>query len=109
MTYDFNQAVNYSIPHLNGGEGTVFAKVIPGETGSVMFAVIPPGCSIGAHTHEQDMDFNFIVTGTGTALCDGAEEPLASGTCHFCPRGSRHSIRNTGDTDMHIYIAVVKT
>ena len=109
MTYDFNQAVNYSIPNLNDGDGTVFAKVIPSETGSVMFAVIPPGCSIGPHTHDTDMDFNFIVSGTGIAVCDGEVEALSPGICHFCPRGSRHSIRNTGNTDMQIYISVVRT
>ena len=109
MTYDFNKAVNYSIPNLNGGDGTVFAKVIPGETGSVMLAVIPPGCSIGAHTHDSDMDFNFIVSGTGIAVCDGEAEALSPGVCHFCPKGASHSIRNTGNTDMQIYICVVRT
>ena len=107
MLYDFNQSVNYSIPHLNGGEGTVFAKVIPCDTGSVMFATVPPGSSIGFHTHEKDMDFNFILSGTGVAVCDGKEEALSPGTCHFCPKGSKHSIINTGETDLQIYIAVV--
>ncbi len=108
MIFDFNQAVNYSIPNLNGGDGTVFAKVIPTETGSVMYAVVPPGSSIGFHTHENDMDFNFILSGTGVAICDGKEEALSPGTCHFCPKGSRHSIRNDGNSDLQIYIAVVK-
>ena len=109
MIYDFNQSVNHSIPNLNGGDGTVFAKVIPGEAGAVMFAVIPPNCSIGAHTHEKDMDYNFILSGTGIAVCDGKEESLFPGVCHFCPKGSRHSIRNTGTENMQIYIAVVRS
>lgn len=107
MIYDFNQALNYSLPNLNGGDGTVYAKVIPCSTGSVMYAVIPPGCSIGLHAHQKDMDFNFILSGTGIAVCDGVEEPLSKGVCHFCPRGSSHSIRNTGDEDMRICINVV--
>ena len=107
MTYDFNTAVNYPIPNLMGGEGTVYAKVIPCNTGSVMCATIPPKCSIGFHDHSEDTDFNYIVSGTGKAICDGVEEPLAPGMCHICYKGSRHSIINTGDEDLVIYIAVV--
>lgn len=107
MLYDFNQSIIYSIAHLNGGDETVFAKVIPCATGSVMFATVPPGSSIGFHTHEKDMDFNFILSGTEIAVCDGLEEELSPGTCHFCPQGSKHSIINTGVTDLQMYIAVV--
>lgn len=107
MTYDFNTATNYPIPNLNGGDGTIFAKVLPCNTGSVMCATIPPGCSIGFHDHAGDTDFNFVVSGTGIAVCDDVEEELGPGKCHICYKGSRHSIRNTGSEDLVIYISVV--
>jgi len=50
---------------------------------------------------------NFVVEGTGTAFCDGKEEPLRPGTCHVCPRGSRHSIANTGATDLVLWTVIV--
>jgi len=107
MTYDFNTAINYPIPNLMGGEGTVSARVLPCDTGSVMCAALPPGASIGMHAHTEDTDYNFVMSGRGKAVCDGVEEPLFPGVCHICYKGSSHTIINTGEEDLVICIAVV--
>ena len=63
---------------------------------------IHPGGFIGVHKHPTSDDTNFVLSGTGVATCDGAEELLQPGACHICPKGSEHSIANTGEDDLVI-------
>ncbi len=49
---------------------------------------IHAGGSIGSHSHPISDDINYILSGTGKAICDGKEELLVPGTCHICKKGS---------------------
>lgn len=69
---------------------------------------IHAGGSIGLHTHQTSDDINFILSGTGIAVCDGEEEVLAPGICHVCKKGSAHSIINTGSDDLVLLTVVVE-
>ena len=69
---------------------------------------IHPGGSIGLHSHPTSDDLNFVLAGTGIALCDGQEEPLEPGVCHLCKKGSQHSIQNTGEGDLVLLTVVVE-
>jgi len=40
--------------------------------------------------------------------CDGKEELLTAGCCHICPKGSEHSIINTGEQDLVMLTIVVE-
>lgn len=51
---------------------------------------------------------NYIISGKGRAVCGGAEEELKPGVMHICPKGSEHSIINTGDSDLVMLTVVVK-
>jgi mannose-6-phosphate isomerase-like protein (cupin superfamily) len=50
---------------------------------------------------------NYILSGTGKAVCDGAEEELSAGVMHICPKGSEHTIINTGNDDLVMLTIVV--
>lgn len=41
-------------------------------------------------------------------MCDGKEEILKPGVCHYCPKGGEHSIINTGEDDLVLFTAVPK-
>ena len=69
---------------------------------------IHPGGSIGSHAQESGDDMNYILRGTGIAICDGVEERLAPGVMHICPQHSTHSIQNTGEDDLVMLAIVVK-
>ena len=68
---------------------------------------IHPGGSIGIHAQTSGDDMNYILSGTGKAVCDGIEEKLTPGVMHICPKGSEHSIINTGDEDL-VMLTVVE-
>ena len=95
------------IPGMNNGTGTMSARMYMDEYGKIIPCTIHPGGSIGIHRHETSDDINYILSGTGKAICDGEEEVLSAGTCHICRKGSEHSIANTGDEDL-VMLTVVE-
>ena len=106
MLVDFDSADWIEIPHMNGGEGSVFAKMIMTRDTRIILTRIPPRSSIGLHTQNTGDDVNFILEGNGKAICDGKEEILAPGSCHICPKGSEHTIFNDGDKDIILFTSV---
>ena len=53
-------------------------------------------------------DMNYIISGTGRAICDGIEEALRPEVMNICPKGSEHAIINTGEEDLVMLTIVVK-
>ncbi len=106
MLIDFNKLKNVEIPNLNNGEGVVSAKMYMEEKNKIMISVLPAGASIGMHQHTTSSEINYVISGEGKAVCDGKEEILGAGLCHYCPKGSCHSIINTGNSDLVLFTAV---
>lgn len=106
MLIDFNEIKEITLPGMNNGTGTMTAKMYMDGQGKIIPCAIHPGGSIGMHKHETSDDINYILSGTGKAICDGTEEILAAGCCHICKKGSTHSIENTGNEDL-IMLTVV--
>lgn len=106
MLIDFNCIPEAGIPNLNGGDGVVSARMSVQKNGKMMIARIPPNASIGMHRHETSDDINYVISGTGIAVCGGVEEKLSAGVCHYCPKGCSHSIANDGDEDLVLFTAV---
>ena len=108
MLIDFNAKEEITIPGMNNGTGMMSAKMYMDEQGKIIPCSIHPGGSIGLHKHETSDDINYVLSGTGKAICDGQEEFLSAGVCHICKKGSEHSIVNTGDEDLVLLTVVVE-
>lgn len=100
MRIDFNEIREYTIDCQNCGEGTMAVRMFSSPEAKVVPTRIHPGGSIGPHKQVASVDVNYVLSGTGIAICDGVEEELHEGICHICPKDSEHSIKNTGDTDL---------
>jgi mannose-6-phosphate isomerase-like protein (cupin superfamily) len=62
-----------------------------------------PGEEIGEEVHGLDQ-FLRIESGTGKAVLDGVEHPIADGSAIVVPAGTRHNIINTSTADpMKLY------
>ena len=83
------------------------AKMFMEEQGKIIPAKIHSGGSIGLHKHETSDYINYVLSGTGRAVCDGQEEILKAG-CHICKKGSQHSIENIGDDDLVLLTVVIE-
>lgn len=107
MKIDFNDMEEITIPGMNNGTGTMMARMYNDEKYRIIPTGIHPGGSIGTHTQNSGDDLNYIISGVGKAICDGVEEELKPGVMHICPKGSEHSIINTGDNDLVMLTVVV--
>lgn len=108
MLINFNVIPERTIPGMNGGTGEMTAKMFMDEQGKIIPCCIKPGGSIGLHKHTTSDDINYVISGRGSAICDGEEEALIAGTCHICKKGSEHSIKNTGNEDLILLTVVVE-
>ena len=108
MLINFNNKDSKTMPGMNNGTGTMTAKMHMSEKGKIIPCSIHPGGSIGVHRHETSDDINYIISGNGIAITDGISEVLTAGVCHVCPKGSEHSITNTGDDDLVLLTVVVE-
>ena len=106
MIVDLTSADWVEIPHMNGGEGSVFAKMSVTEDTRIVITRIPSGSSIGKHLQSSGDDVNYVLAGKGKAICDGIEEKLTPGMCHICPKGHEHSIVNDGKEDLILFTTV---
>ena len=107
MIIDFNAIQSMTIPGLNGGTGEMTCRMFNDEKYRIIPTAIHPGGSIGIHTQNSGDDLNYILSGEGKAICDGVEEELKPGVMHICPKGSEHSIINTGKEDLVMLTVVV--
>ena len=94
-------------------EGTEFpagrrTRVILGENGAINgdyfcqgYVVIYPHGSVPLHEHVTVESYT-ILQGTGEMTVDGETQPVKPGDVVYMESGKPHSLKNTGDTDMHM-------
>jgi mannose-6-phosphate isomerase-like protein (cupin superfamily) len=71
----------------------------------VDYAVVPPGVSIGRHTHALDEEELYLVLrGEGTMWRDGEEFPVRAGDLVRNRPGGTHGLRNTGAQDLCLFV-----
>lgn len=58
------------------------------------------------HVHEED-EFFFVLEGTAEFYLDGETRIGGPMTSFYCPTGSKHGIRNIGDTELK-YLVIKK-
>ena len=106
-------ALEETVAH--GGRGTIrFRRVADGESteGSCNFidlAVLPPGASIGRHTHSpEEEEFYLVLSGSGRMVRDGEELRLTAGDLVRNRPGGTHQLENDGDADLRIFVFEVR-
>jgi mannose-6-phosphate isomerase-like protein (cupin superfamily) len=97
-------------PNLKGGRDTVriinIAEELFGAGRLFGISIIPPGGSIGRHTHEGDFETYYILKGSARVNDNGVFYDLGPGDMTQCKDGDFHSIENTGAVDLE-YLAVI--
>lgn len=107
MLINFNTLDPVTMPGMNNGTGSMTVQMYHDDKYRIIPTVIHPGGSIGSHIQSSGDDMNYILSGTGKAICDGTEEELVPGVMHICPKGSEHSMINTGEEDLVMLTIVV--
>lgn len=103
MKINFDEVENIVYPNFKDGEGEWHMKAVTDGQHKCLLGMLPPGSSIGLHTHETNSEMFYIISGTGKVLCDGVYEPLKPGDVHYCPMGHAHSLINDGEVDLVVF------
>lgn len=108
MKIKFDEFGTTELKNFYGGEGMLSAKMFVDEKNKILRGKLVPGASIGVHKHEPTSEIIFVTSGKGKIVCDGKEERLLPGDCHYCPQGSEHTFINDGDEDICFFAVVPK-
>ena len=83
-------------------------RVMLGENGAINgehfcqgYVVIYPGGSVPEH-HHTTVESYTILQGNGVITVDGEEQPVGPGDMVYMESEKPHSLKNTGDTEMHM-------
>ncbi|MDR0598939.1 MAG: cupin domain-containing protein [Treponema sp.] len=69
---------------------------------------LPPGASVGPHSHTEDTEFFIILEGKGTVDDNGVKKPIAKGDVMVIGNGETHSVANTGNTPLVFHAVIIK-
>ncbi|SDM33137.1 Cupin domain-containing protein [Paenibacillus sp. OK060] len=104
----FNTA--YEPEKSHGGQGFL-SKVRPYESKDfhsgidfIDFVEIPPGVSIGVHTHNENEEIYFIIEGTGLMTLGEKEYEVVAGDVISNPLHGTHGLVNNSNSTMKVYI-----
>ncbi len=94
---------------MRGGTGSVKITNLVDELphGRLLAEItIPPGGSIGEHTHDEETEYYIITSGTGVVVDDGVEVDVSPGDVVTTGGGATHSIRASGQSPL-VFIALI--
>ena len=106
MVIRFEEMDEKTLEGFYGGKGAFCPKMFVDDNNKILLGRLPVGSSTGTHRHVPTSEIIFILSGEAKAVCDGVEEILTSGDCHYCPQGSEHSLENIGGEDLRFFAVV---
>src|SRR5262249_41272282 len=65
---------------------------------------LPPGAAVRMHHHRELEEIYYILEGAGTMIVGDESREVSSGDAIFVPRRHRHSLANTGATDLKLLV-----
>ena len=98
---------------LIGGKGVCFWKQLingmhlGGHLHCVEYVVVPPGASIGWHTHERTEEIYYILSGRATMDMDGHPREVAAGDLITTPLGASHALANPTEQFLTVFVVEV--
>ena len=110
QSYEMMQtAVKHNV---RGGEGSpafryIFSEEeLGGRSPLLSVITLQPGESISEHSHTENGEIYFVLSGSMTVTDDEESRELHPGDAEFCADGHRHSARNHTDAPAS-FLAVI--
>ncbi len=97
---------------MRGGEGRVevsaflTADHLPKKCRLFSELRLEKGCGIGAHTHQQESEIFYVLSGEAVYNDNGVEQTLKVGDIAICKSGESHAVRNDKETPA-VLLAVI--
>ena len=100
---------------LFGGPGAVHFIKIVNENGLAgngrLFNIgtLKPGCAVGNHKHNGEIEIYYILEGEGMYHDNGVDTPVKAGDVTVCNDGESHGLLNTGSKDLKMVALILFT
>jgi quercetin dioxygenase-like cupin family protein len=102
-----------TIPNMKGGEGEFVIEHIlkeeelHGKGRLYGKGTLKPGCTVGNHYHEGDVEICYFLSGTGLVRDENGERPVGAGDCNICEDGKFHEIINIGESNLEYMVLIL--
>ena len=106
MIIDLKGMEAETFKNFKGGEKEIAAKMFFDGKNRIMHGTILKGASIGLHTHTDNCEIVYALSGKAKILFDDGVEYLSAGQSHYCPKGHAHSMINESDEPFVFFAAV---
>ena len=97
----------------HGGEGELLAaRVVERASGALAFVdvvVVPPGTTVGRHTHADDEELYIILAGSAEVVVDGEARTVGKGDIVHNRPGGTHELANSGPGEVRMVVVDVRT
>ena len=78
------------------GKGRMFCRMI-----------VPPGHTLGLHSHEGDNEIFYVLSGSGVYHDNGETVVLKPGDTAVCKDGENHAMENVGDEPLQMIALIL--
>lgn len=97
----------------HGGSGsysrrTLFENIEGSAVKYVRDIVMPAGSIVGLHSHTDDEEIFYFISGSGTVIVDGERQKVSPGSVVLTLPGSIHGVENNEDTELRFFAVCVK-
>lgn len=92
--------------NFKGGKGELDTRNFVDDKVKIMYSTLKPGAESGLHTHENNCEVAYIISGEATFHYDDTIEKVKAGQTHYCPMGHSHYMINETNEDL-VYLAIV--
>ncbi len=106
MIIKFENIAPTIMKNFYGGEKELSAAMFLDDMNRIMKATLIPGASIGFHKHETSSEIILVLSGKGKVIYEDSSAEVNAGECHYCKKGTSHSLLNNGDEDL-VFFAVI--
>ena len=107
MIIKLNELPVLEHPRFKDGKGIYLSGTFSDEKVKIMLGCLPPGSSIGFHTHTDNCEVIICISGRGDVVLENGSEILLPGCAHYCPQGLGHSLENNSKEDLRFYAIVI--
>lgn len=101
------------VPNMRGGKGTSeIVRFIEGPElhgkGKLFGKItLKPGVSIGLHTHVDDSETFYVLSGEGLYTENGSVMNIKTGDILYLNKGGNHSVENNGDAELQLMALIL--
>ena len=102
------------VERLRGGNGILHATELAvaeechGHVTQFRRMVMDPGCSIGYHTHDENTEIYYILSGNPTGNDNGEEVQMGPGSVMVTGNGAGHALENRTNEPVELINLIVK-